>query len=131
MKIQEFRELIKNADRPLLEKAFAECYKQFSKSRKEEIDPLIQDILSGKDSGSAKKVSRFQMVPLVIGSTAFVIPSTFCFYKINSFYYKRVEQRVQEGSGCKKLPRTQGGGERHLSNRKLDAFGQSAQLLRT
>ena len=53
--IQEFRELIKNADRPLLEKAFAECYKQFSKSRKEEIDPLIQDILSGKDSGSAKK----------------------------------------------------------------------------
>lgn len=55
MKIQEFRELIKNADRPLLEKAFAECYKQFSKSKKEEIDPLVQDILSGKDSGSAKK----------------------------------------------------------------------------
>ena len=55
MKIQEFRELIKNADRPLLEKAFAECYKQFSKSIKEQIDPVKQDFLSGKDSGSEKK----------------------------------------------------------------------------
>ena len=55
MKIQEFRELIKKADRPLLEKAFAECYKQFSKSKKEEIDLLVQEILSGRDSGGAKK----------------------------------------------------------------------------
>ncbi len=55
MKIQEFRELIKNADRSLLEKAFAECYKQFSKSKKEEIDLLVQNILSGADSVKEKK----------------------------------------------------------------------------
>lgn len=49
MKIQEFRDLLKEADRERLEKAFAECYKQFPKAKKEEIDLLVQDILSGGD----------------------------------------------------------------------------------
>ena len=35
MKIQEFRELIKAADRERLEKAFAESYKKFTKGQKE------------------------------------------------------------------------------------------------
>lgn len=34
MKIQEFRELIKAADRELLEKAFAESYKNLQKAKK-------------------------------------------------------------------------------------------------
>lgn len=55
MKIQEFRDLLKSADRDKLEKAFAECYKQFSKAKKEEIDLLVQDILSGNEKKKAEK----------------------------------------------------------------------------
>lgn len=55
MKIQEFRELIKTADRELLEKAFAESYKKFTKSQKEEVDQIVQDVLAGKDAKSAAK----------------------------------------------------------------------------
>ncbi len=55
MKIQEFRDLLKSADRDKLEKAFAECYKQFSKAKKEEIDLLVQDILSGNDDKKKEK----------------------------------------------------------------------------
>ena len=55
MKIQEFRDLLKGADRERLEKAFSECYKQFSKAKKEEIDDLVRDILSGGEENSRKK----------------------------------------------------------------------------
>ena len=55
MKIQEFRDLLKKADREKLEKAFAECYKQFSKAKKEEIDLLVQDILSGNEEKKSKE----------------------------------------------------------------------------
>lgn len=37
MKIQEFRELIKAADRELLEKAFAESYKKFTKGDRKSV----------------------------------------------------------------------------------------------
>lgn len=33
MKVQELRDLLKTADRALLEKAFTESYKQFTKSQ--------------------------------------------------------------------------------------------------
>lgn len=55
MKIQELRNAIKEADRELLEKAFVECYKQFKKSQKEEVDQIIQDVLSGKEEKVIKK----------------------------------------------------------------------------
>lgn len=55
MKIQEFRELLKKSDREKIEKAFAERYKHFSKAQKEEIDFLIQDILSGTEKEKEKK----------------------------------------------------------------------------
>lgn len=55
MKVQELRKLLSAADRALLEKAFVESYKQFSKSKKElEIDPLIIDILSGEIMENSK-----------------------------------------------------------------------------
>lgn len=58
MKVQELRQLLSGADRALMEKAFVECYKQFSKSKKEEdIDPLIQEILSGAEISREKKTS--------------------------------------------------------------------------
>ncbi len=53
MKIKEFRDLIAGAERTRLEKAFAESYKHFTKSQKEEIDALIQGILAGKDEKTA------------------------------------------------------------------------------
>lgn len=55
MKVQELRDLIKKADRELLEKAFAEAYKQFTKRQKEEVDQLINNILEGKDEKNTKK----------------------------------------------------------------------------
>ncbi|MDO5423394.1 MAG: hypothetical protein Q4F41_06680 [Eubacteriales bacterium] len=57
MKIQEFRNLISTADRALLEKAFAESYKHFNKSQKEEVDALIGAILEGKDTKTAAKAA--------------------------------------------------------------------------
>lgn len=55
MKVQELRELIKNADRECLEKAFVESYKQHSKQKKEEVDLIIQDVLVGKETQKGKK----------------------------------------------------------------------------
>lgn len=49
MKIQEIRDLISKAQRDQVEKAFAECYKQLPKHKKEEVDVIIQDIFAGKD----------------------------------------------------------------------------------
>lgn len=60
MKIQEFRSLLKNADRDKMEKAFAECYKNFSKAQKEEIDLLVQEILSGKEIEKKKQTENFE-----------------------------------------------------------------------
>lgn len=59
MKVQELRQLLGTADRTLLEKAFVESYKKFSKQQKEEIDQIIQMILSGED---AKEVSKKSFV---------------------------------------------------------------------
>lgn len=64
MKIQDLRKLLFCADRDLLEKAFVESYKQFSKVKKEEIDLLICDILEGKEKkvldNSKKEVIDFE-----------------------------------------------------------------------
>jgi len=55
MKIQELRNLIKGADRELLEKAFAESYKQFTKRQKEEVDQIISNIFEGRNENKSKK----------------------------------------------------------------------------
>ena len=68
MKIQELRDLIKNADRDKLEKAFAESYKQFTKRQKEEVDLLIQDIFEGNERPKTGKqeVVNFDALELEI-----------------------------------------------------------------
>lgn len=55
MKIQELRDLLKTADKELLEKAFAESYKKFTKSQKEEADQIIRDVLEAKDIKNTKQ----------------------------------------------------------------------------
>lgn len=55
MKVQELRNLLKTADRELLEKAFAESYKQFAKNQKVEVDQIINDVLEAKDTHAVKK----------------------------------------------------------------------------
>ena len=58
MKVQELRDLLKVADRYLLEKAFVESYKHLTKKQKEEADQAITDTLSGKSTkGTVKKES--------------------------------------------------------------------------
>lgn len=54
MKIQELRDFIGKSDRKYVEKAFAETYKALTKRQKEEIDPVIIDILNGKGAGEKK-----------------------------------------------------------------------------
>lgn len=59
MKITDLRKMIGSAKRPLVEKAFAECYKSMTKAQKEKIDGVILAILRGEDvktaTASAKK----------------------------------------------------------------------------
>ena len=57
MKVQELRDLLKASDREHLEKAFVECYKQLRKGQKEEIDPVLTDILDGKAAEMKKAAS--------------------------------------------------------------------------
>ncbi len=55
MKVQELRQMLTGAERSLLEKAFVECYKQLSKSQKEEADLQIKLILSGEAAAAKGK----------------------------------------------------------------------------
>lgn len=49
MKVQELRELLKNADRDYIEKAVVEIYKQLPKGKKDEVDGVIGSILQGHE----------------------------------------------------------------------------------
>ena len=72
MKIQELRNLIKDADRELLEKAFAESYKQFTKHQKEEVDQIINNVLEGKNVKESKKEEPLDFKALQIQITEFL-----------------------------------------------------------
>lgn len=47
MKVQELRQLLSASDRKFVEMAFVKSYKQLRKGQKEEIDPVLIDILKG------------------------------------------------------------------------------------
>jgi len=49
MKVQELRQLMESADMEHLIKAFIESYKYLRKAQKEEIDPVLVDILKGNE----------------------------------------------------------------------------------
>ena len=57
MKIQEFRDIIKKCNREDVEKIASEMYKLLPKNKKEEADPLIEDIISGRTSHKKKKAN--------------------------------------------------------------------------
>lgn len=73
MKIQELRQLLSTADRTLLEKAFAECYKHVSKSQKEELDLTIQLILAGKEEKRSAKKQKVSFEELEQNITEFLL----------------------------------------------------------
>ena len=62
MKVQELRQMLRDTDRSLVEKAFVESYKQLKKAQKEEADYLIRTILSGESekSGAKKEKQSFE-----------------------------------------------------------------------
>lgn len=64
MKIPELRQLLSNSEKTYIEKAFIEIYKQLPKQRKEEMDPVIQDILSGKNISESKKKTSINFTDL-------------------------------------------------------------------
>ncbi len=57
MKIGDLREHIEKSNAKQIKKALAECYKQIPKSKKEDFDPVLINILEGKEVAEAKKVS--------------------------------------------------------------------------
>ncbi|MDE7187378.1 MAG: hypothetical protein K2O13_07715 [Lachnospiraceae bacterium] len=72
MKVQELRELLKAADRDLLEKAFVESYKHLTKKQKEEADQAIADALSGKSVKSTVKKESVNFDELELQITEFL-----------------------------------------------------------
>lgn len=59
MKIQEFRDKMKQCKREDVEKIAAELYKLLSKSKKEEdADPMIEEIISGKTAAKASEKKK-------------------------------------------------------------------------
>lgn len=72
MKVQELRDLLKAADRDLLEKAFVESYKHLTKKQKEEADQAIADALSGKSSKSTVKKESVNFDELELQITEFL-----------------------------------------------------------
>ena len=73
MKVQELRQLLSTADRTLLEKAFVESYKQFSKAQKEELDLMIQQILEGKEEKLSTKKNAVEFGELEQSINDFLI----------------------------------------------------------
>ncbi len=55
MKVQELRQLLNDADKEVLVKAFVESYKQIPKIKKEDTDQMIRDILAGKEKEAKKQ----------------------------------------------------------------------------
>lgn len=55
MKVQELRLLLNDADKEVLIKALVESYKQIPKSKKEDADQVIRDILAGKEKAAKKQ----------------------------------------------------------------------------
>lgn len=72
MKVQELRQLMSKADREHLEKAFVESYKQIRKAQKEEIDPILIDILEGKTIEKKKKEEKLSFEELEQQINAFI-----------------------------------------------------------
>ena len=64
MKVQELRNLLSASDRKNLEKAFVESYKQLRKAQKEEIDPILTDILEGKSIEKKKTAANISFEEL-------------------------------------------------------------------
>lgn len=91
MKVQELRNMIKEADRELLEKAFAECYKQFTKKQKEEVDQIISNVLEGKEEKNVKKSETVDFHELEAQITEFLANA----YAQNYFAPNRIIPKSQ------------------------------------
>lgn len=91
MKVQDLRKLLSEADRERLEKAFVECYKIFSKNRKEEIDDMIISILAGNDVKKKEKAEQVDFEALEKEILAFVENA----YAQNYFVPNRVIPKSQ------------------------------------
>lgn len=61
MKVKELRELLKDKDVKLINNAFVEVYKALPKSKKEELDSVIESIVNGEGK---KKAVKQEEVPL-------------------------------------------------------------------
>lgn len=71
MKVQELRNLLKDAERENLEKAFVECYKQLRKGQKEEGAPVLIALLEGK-AAQAKAEASMDFETLAQQITEFI-----------------------------------------------------------
>ncbi len=72
MKVQELRNLLSASEREHVEKAFVESYKQLRKMQKEEIDPILIDILKGKAAEKKKTAANLSFEDLEQQITVFL-----------------------------------------------------------
>ena len=72
MKVQELRNLRSASEREHVEKAFVESYKQLRKMQKEEIDPILIDILKGKAAEKKKTAANLSFEDLEQQITVFL-----------------------------------------------------------
>lgn len=56
MKVKELRDLLKDKDIKLINDAFVEVYKALPKSKKEELDSVIESIVKGE--GKKKQLNK-------------------------------------------------------------------------
>ena len=91
MKIQELRERLQASERDNLEKAFAECYKQLRKGQKEEIDPVLVEILEGRATEKKKSEKTVDFEELKCQITEFTENA----YAQNYFAPNRVVPKSQ------------------------------------
>lgn len=72
IKVQELRNLLSSSEREYLEKAFVVSYKQLRKIQKEEIDPILIDILKGKSTGKRNTSANISFKDLEQQITDFI-----------------------------------------------------------
>lgn len=86
MKIQEFRNIMKQCKKEDVEKIAAELYKLLPKSKKEaEVDPLIEDIISGKATVAASDKKKAAVIDFAELKKQI---NLFLEYVDNGYYYE-------------------------------------------
>lgn len=114
MKIQEFRDKIKTADRAALEKAASEIYKRLTKNQKEDLDPAIEQMLRGETPDKTVKPDKIPFEQLESEIQTFLsLVDANCYFEPNRLVSsaKRSKWRFEVMRFIKELDKVQANDE--------------------